>query len=91
MSVFIKSEEIKDFQNKLQRLAEDIMQLHDTLTYQLNTLHEDWDDPKYEEFVSDFEQEKHRIVEISETFHEVVTGDLQQRYEKAVTIENVRG
>jgi uncharacterized protein YukE len=88
-NVFISSEEIKSFQGKLQQLADDLIELHDALERQLATLHEDWDDPKYQEFVDEFDREKQHIVEISDKFHDMVTGDLQDRYDKALVIEGV--
>ena len=89
--VFVNSTFIEEFQGKLQRLADDIMALHDTLERQLGTLHDAWDDPKYQEFIEILEKDKRRIVEISERFTEEATVYLQRKYEDAVRIENVRG
>jgi uncharacterized protein YukE len=87
--VFVKPSEIKSFQGKLQRLADDIKDLHDMLERQLATLHDVWDDPKYQEFLDILHGDKQRIVEISETFHEEVTGDLQRKYGDAIGVTEV--
>ena len=87
---FVESGKLKEFQGKLQLLADNLMDLHDTLSRNLVILNEDWDDPKYDEFVSDFERDKQRIVEISEAFTDEAKINLQHKYEQAVAIENVR-
>jgi hexokinase len=87
---FIESGKIRDFQGKLKQLADNLMELHDTLEHQLSTLHEEWDDPKYQEFVDDFERDKHHIVEVSKAFTDEVTVKLQRKYEDALAMENVR-
>lgn len=88
-NVFISSEEIKAFQGKLIKLSDDLVELHNALENHLATLHEDWDDPKYQEFVDDFDRDKERILEISRDFEDEAKNDLQIRYEKAIEIENV--
>ena len=85
---YVSSEELKNFQGNLNQLADTLQNYHDTLIQQIAELGEDWQDSKFEIFVSDFEENKQKILDIKEKIDDWAKVKLQMKIEKAIEMEN---
>lgn len=86
-TIFVSSDELKRFQNKLRQLSKMLEDYHNVLTRNMRALNEKWKDRKFEEFDKDFKASKKKVKQISEKYKEWADGHLQRKIEEAIEYE----
>ena len=64
--VKVSLEELKSFLDNLRQLANALQEYYDELDSCLNHLHDAWQDEQFDQFETDFQENKEKIIEIRE-------------------------
>lgn len=81
-------ESLKELQNELISMSENLNDLYDMINTALSTVNEHWSDSKFEEFEEEFHSSKELIDELSKKYEEWAKNYIQQRIE---VLEKVGG
>ena len=81
-------ESLKDLQNELICMSENLSDLYDMLNIALSTVNDHCSDSKYEEFEEEFRSSKELIDELSKKYEEWAKNYIQQRID---VLEKVSG
>jgi len=86
-TIYVSSEELKNFQTKLRQLAKTLDEYYNVLSNGLHALNDKWKDAKFDEFDREFKAHKEKIKQISEKYEQWATGHLQRKIEEAIAYE----
>lgn len=81
-------ESLKELQNELISMSENLNDLYDMINTALSTVNEHWSDSKFEEFEEEFRSSKELIDELSKKYEEWAKNYIQQRID---VLEKVGG
>ena len=89
-SGYVSSKALMDLQTELKQLSENIMEVYDLINQNVVSVHEDWDDEKFEEFYEDFKPKNELIFDLSEKYMEWANNYLPPRIELAIKYEKAK-
>lgn len=79
-----------ELQYDLINLSQELTLMGDVLKSQVNELGSEWRDQKFDEFESNFREERQELENIAVKYMEWAKNYLQQRIDAAIEIENAR-
>jgi uncharacterized protein YukE len=85
--IYVSSEELSSFQVKLRNLSQTLSEARNTILNGLNTLGNDWQDRKYQQFVDDFRASEQKLMAIAQKYEEWANGHLQRKIDEAIAYE----
>jgi uncharacterized protein YukE len=89
-NVRISREELESFRDNLRQLANALQDYYDELNSNLNRLHDAWQDDQFEQFESDFQEDKVKIMEIRERIEEWANQRLEKLAEKTEKVKGIQ-
>lgn len=87
-AAFTSVESLKELQNELISMSENLNDLYDMINTALSTVNEHWSDSKFEEFDEEFRSSKELIDELSKKYEDWAKNYIQQRID---VLEKVGG
>ena len=85
--IYVSSEELTTFQVKLKNLSQVLSEARNTILNGLNTLGNDWQDQKYQQFVDEFRASEQKLQAIADKYQDWANGHLQRKIDEAIAYE----
>ena len=82
-------ESLKELQNELISMSENLNDLYDMINTALSTVNEHWSDSKFEEFEEEFRSSKELINELSQKYENWAKNYIQDRIDVLIKTEGV--
>lgn len=82
-------ESLKELQNELISMSENLNDLYDMINTALSTVNEHWSDSKFEEFEEEFRSSKELIDELSKKYEDWAKSYIQQRIDVLIKVGGV--
>lgn len=82
-------ESLKELQNELISMSENLNDLYDMINTALSTVNEHWSDSKFEEFEEEFRSSKELINELSQKYEDWAKNYIQERIDVLIKTEGV--
>lgn len=82
-------ESLKELQNELISMSENMNDLYDMINTALSTVNEHWSDSKFEEFEEEFRSSKELIYELSQKYENWAKNYIQKRIDVLIKTEGV--
>ena len=82
-------ESLKELQNELIGMSENLNDLYDMINTALSTVNEHWSDSKFEEFEEEFRSSKELINELSQKYENWAKNYIQERIDVLIKTEGV--
>lgn len=82
-------ESLKELQNELISMSENLNDLYDMINTALSTVNEHWSDSKFEEFEEEFRSSKELINELSKKYENWAKDYIQNRIDVLIKTEGV--
>lgn len=82
-------ESLKELQNELISMSENLNDLYDMINTALSTVNEHWSDSKFEEFEEEFRSSKELINELSQKYENWAKNYIQKRIDVLIKTEGV--
>lgn len=82
-------ESLKELQNELISMSENMNDLYDMINTALSTVNEHWSDSKFEEFEEEFRSSKELINELSQKYENWAKNYIQERIDVLIKTEGV--
>lgn len=89
-SGYVSSKALIDLQTELKQLSENLMEVYDLINYNVASVHEDWQDGKFEDFYDEFKPSNELIFDLSEKYMEWANKYLPPRIELAIEYEKAK-
>lgn len=89
-SGYVSSKALIDLQTELKQLSENLMEVYDLINQNVASVHEDWEDGKFEEFYNEFKPQNELIFDLSEKYMEWANNYLPPRIELAIEYEKAK-
>lgn len=86
-TTYVSSKVLIGLQTELKNLSDNLKDLYDALSQALTSVHDGWQDGKYDDFINEFRSSKEMVIELSDKYKEWATVWLPPRIEQAILWE----